>query len=136
MLRLLVYIMTSDTGKAPKIKNGICILKGCKKNTIEKHAEIGEWVIGIGSKKMCNGKYDRKMIYAMKVEEKKPPSSSHFTHYGNKAIFVGILENILKTRFRTKYINDPKLYQKFDKFMGREPKGKIDSYCCKMPCKH
>ena len=50
MSELLVYVMTSDRGKAPKVKGNICVLEGCKKKTIEKYAKSGDWIIGIGGK--------------------------------------------------------------------------------------
>lgn len=64
-----VYRMTHDTGFAPNIKNGICILSGCKKTTIEIWAQTHGWVIGIGGND--TGKPD-KLIYAMEVKENIP----------------------------------------------------------------
>ncbi|MBU4245551.1 MAG: hypothetical protein ABIF85_03290 [Nanoarchaeota archaeon] len=136
MPRLLIYVMTSDKGKAPKIEDDICILCGCKKRSIEKHAEVGDWIIGIGGKKLCNGIYDRKLIYAMKVESCNPPTSKHFTHYGDKAISINDFNEITEVK-RTKYIrNNPDTYQRFDKLMNSQPRGKIGSYCCRIPCKY
>jgi len=59
--------MDHDTGFAPHIENKICVVSGCKKNTIEKWAKRGSWVIGIGGNK--TGK-PNKLIYTMEVEEK------------------------------------------------------------------
>lgn len=127
--------MTSDTGKAPEVKSNICILEKCKVKNIVKHAKIGDWIIGIGGKKPCKGKYDRKMIYAMKVESEKPPKSRYFTHYGDKAIPLDDFNEITRVK-RTKYIrNSPDLYQDFDNFMDSQPRGKIGSFCCKISCK-
>lgn len=64
-----VYRMDYDTGFAPNTEHGICTLSGCKKSTIERWAEKGSWVIGIGGDN--TGKPDR-LIYAMKVEKKIP----------------------------------------------------------------
>jgi len=148
MSRLLIYVMTSDTGKAPEIRNGLCILEKCKGSTIVKGAKIGDWIMGIGGKmlsKACNSNYDKKLIYAMKVERENPPKSRYFTHYGKKAIFLDAekFKKIIKVK-RTEYIEDRNLYQKFDRFMRSERlkgrKGKIDSYCCgkicRVLCKH
>ena len=136
MSELLVYVMTSDRGKAPKVKGNICVLEGCKKKTIEKYAKSGDWIIGIGGiglSRICNRVYDRKLIYAMKVECECPPKSRYFTHYGDKAISFSKLKNLWKiikaTRFRTKYIKNPNLYSDFDKFMVSQRRGKIGSYC-------
>ena len=136
MSELLVYVMTSDSGKAPKVKDNICVLKGCKKRTIEKYAKSGDWIIGIGGielSRICNRAYDRKLIYAMKVKCENPPKSKYFTHYGDEAISFSKLKNLWKiikaTRFRTKYIKNQNLYDDFDKFMVSQQRGKIDSYC-------
>ena len=64
-----VYRMDHDTGFAPNIDHNICSLSGCKKTTVEKWAEKGSWVIGIGGK---NTGKPNKLIYAMKVEENQP----------------------------------------------------------------
>jgi hypothetical protein len=135
MPRLLIYVMKNDTGKAPKIEDDTCVLSRCMTKSIVPHAEIGDWIIGIGGKTLCKGKYDRKLIYAMKVEGCHPPTSKHFTHYGEKAISINGFNEIIQVK-RLKYIrSDPNLYQKFDKFMGGQPIGKINSYCDKVPCK-
>jgi hypothetical protein len=68
-----IYRTDHDTGFAPNIKYGICTLCGCKKTVIEKHAEKGSWVIGIGGN--STGK-PNKVIYAMEVED--TPSYSKF----------------------------------------------------------
>lgn len=58
------YRIDHDTGFAPHIEKNICIMSGCKINTIEKWATEGSWVIGIGGNN--TGKPD-KLMYAMKV---------------------------------------------------------------------
>lgn len=62
-----VYRMDHDTGFAPNIQDNICTLSGCKKDTIEKWASQGSWIIGIGGKR--TGKPD-KLIYVMIVDER------------------------------------------------------------------
>lgn len=64
--RHYVYRMDHDTGFAPNIEYGICSLSGCKRNTVEKWANRGSWVIGIGGK--GTGK-PNKLVYAMQIEE-------------------------------------------------------------------
>ncbi|GAH34052.1 unnamed protein product [marine sediment metagenome] len=67
-----VYRMDHDTGFAPKIKDGVCTLSGCKsqakngRRNIEELAEKGSWVIGIGGN---NTAKPNMLIYAMEVEE-------------------------------------------------------------------
>lgn len=58
--------MDHDTGFAPNVGYALCTLSGCKKNTIEKWAKKGSWVIGIGGNN--TGKAN-KLIYIMKVDE-------------------------------------------------------------------
>ena len=71
-MRLYSYIMTYDTGFAPNPFHGYCTLATCKP-TIRKTAQVGDWIIGTGSKKMntCPGKIDRSgyLVYAMRVTE-------------------------------------------------------------------
>jgi len=69
MARNYVYRMDHDTGFAPNVNNNICSLSGCKKTTVEKWAQKGSWVIGIGGK---NTGQPNKLIYAMEVEENLP----------------------------------------------------------------
>ena len=58
--------MDHDTGYAPNTSYGICTLGGCKKTNVEKWAQKGSWVIGIGG----NGTgMPNKLIYAMEVED-------------------------------------------------------------------
>ena len=59
------YIITRDYGFAPNPFYGFCTLACCK-SQIRKKAQKGDWVIGLGSKKLkCRGE----IIYAMKVTE-------------------------------------------------------------------
>lgn len=141
MSRLLVYVMIADTGKAPEINGNLCILEKCNPKIV-KSAEVGDWIIGIGGVKLsrkCNkpdSHYDRKLIYAMKVESENPPKSKYFTHFGTEAIPIESFKELVgvkSTKYRTKYIrNNPKLYQKFDDFMNSKPRGKIGKYCCEV----
>lgn len=66
MSKNYVYRIDHDTGFAPNADSDICTLSGCKTTTVEKWAEKGSWVIGIGGNN--TGKPD-KLIYAMKVDE-------------------------------------------------------------------
>jgi hypothetical protein len=71
MPRHYVYRMDHDTGFAPNTDYGVCTLGGCKVTTVERWADKGGWVIGIGG----NGTgRPNKLIYAMEVEEGLPYS--------------------------------------------------------------
>jgi hypothetical protein len=140
MPRLLVYVMVSDTGKAPNIsKNGhVCTLARCKKQTIVRSARKDDWIVGIGGKtlsKKCKRDYNRNLIYAMKVEDVvEPPKSKHFTHYGDTAKPLKGFKDITDVK-RTKYLKNESLYKKFDKYMNKRKIGKRGNYCCVAPCK-
>jgi hypothetical protein len=106
------YRIDHDLGFAPHIQRRICTLCGCKKTTIEKWAQAGSWVVGIGGN--GTGKPNL-LIYALKVQETLPYSefkrrhpaqsayllrkriradapvlvSHHFYYFGDQAIDVG-----------------------------------------------
>ncbi|WP_028525192.1 Nmad2 family putative nucleotide modification protein [Runella limosa] len=61
------YKMTRDYGFAPNPFGGVCTLATCKPH-IRKKAEVGDWIIGSGSKKIKSAYY--RPIYLMKVTEK------------------------------------------------------------------
>jgi hypothetical protein len=69
MSKHYAYRMKHDTGFAPHIDRDLCTLSGCKKTTVEKWAEQGSWVIGIGGKHTLQAD---KLIYALQVDEKLP----------------------------------------------------------------
>ena len=63
--RLYSYIVARDYGFAPNPFYGFCTLATCKPQ-IRKKAEIGDWIIGTGSKKKGR---DGRLVYAMRVTE-------------------------------------------------------------------
>lgn len=65
MAGLFRYVLRWDIGFAPNPYFGFCTLATCKPQ-IRKHAALGDWVVGIGSKQ--NGQQGR-LVYAMRVEE-------------------------------------------------------------------
>jgi hypothetical protein len=71
--RFLFGVTSCAEGTSQRIDEGLCTVCGCKKSTIERWAEAGSWVVGIGGKN--TGKPDR-LIYAMRVEQ--TPSYSAF----------------------------------------------------------
>jgi len=67
-MRLFSYKLIRDYGFAPNPFPPYCTLATCKP-IIRLHAQIGDWVVGIGScakDSLCKNK----LLYAMKVEEK------------------------------------------------------------------
>jgi hypothetical protein len=69
MVKNYVYRMDHDTGFAPNTGFGLCTLCGCKATTVERWAQKGGWVIGIGGK---GTHQPNKLIYAMEVENNIP----------------------------------------------------------------
>jgi hypothetical protein len=74
MSKLYSYVLRVDTSAAPNPFWGICTLTICKP-VIRKFANIGDWIIGTGSKKVKVGDkivdYSNHIVYAMKVTDKK-----------------------------------------------------------------
>ena len=73
--RLFSYILRIDDGAAPNPFWGLCTLTICKPK-IRKIAELGDWIIGTGSKRVQQKDYTFKdysnhLIYAMRVTCKK-----------------------------------------------------------------
>ena len=66
MTKLYSYVVKRDYGFAPNPFFGVCTLATCKPK-IRKTAEIGDWVIGTGSKTQ---KKDGYAIFVMRVSEK------------------------------------------------------------------
>ena len=64
-MRPYAYVVTHDNGFAPNPFHGYCTLATCKPR-IRKHAEIGDWIFGVGS---TQNNQAGKLIYAMRVEE-------------------------------------------------------------------
>ena len=64
--RHYVYRMDHDTGFAPHVSGEACTLCGCKSTTVERWAEQGSWVFGVGGN--GTGRPDA-LIYAMEVED-------------------------------------------------------------------
>jgi hypothetical protein len=64
-MRLHSYVVARDFGFAPNPFFGICSLATCKPK-IRGAAEIGDWIIGTGSKQRNREKH---LVYAMRVNE-------------------------------------------------------------------
>ena len=79
MVRLHSYIVRRDYGFAPNPFFGYCTLATCKPR-IRKAAEIGDWIVGTGSKTENLAGH---LVYAMRVAE--TPS---FNEYWNDPRFI------------------------------------------------
>jgi hypothetical protein len=66
--RLYTYIVRIDDGAAPNPFGGMCSLTICKPK-IRSSAQIGDWIVGVGSRNAPSGDLSGRLIYAMKVSE-------------------------------------------------------------------
>ena|SRR2546425_97785 len=64
-MKLYSYVVARDYGFAPNPFFGVCTLATCKPK-IRGSADVGDWIIGTGSKQYC---LDGRLVYAMKVSE-------------------------------------------------------------------
>lgn len=77
-MKLFSYCLKNDSGAAPNPYWGICSLVICKPN-IRKTANIGDWIVGIGSANSPIGDISDCIVYAMKVTgRKKMKEYDHF----------------------------------------------------------
>jgi hypothetical protein len=72
-MKLYSYILRFDDGAAPNPFGGVCTLNICKP-TIRRKAQVGDWVIGTGSKntRLKDGKtynFSDSLVYAMKISQ-------------------------------------------------------------------
>ncbi|MHB8579900.1 MAG: Nmad2 family putative nucleotide modification protein [Ignavibacteriaceae bacterium] len=66
------YVLRYDDGVAPNPYYGYCTLAVCKP-VIRRKAQVGDWIIGTGSKENVNLEDDiPRIIYAMRVQEVLP----------------------------------------------------------------
>lgn len=68
MPRLFSYTIPVDDGAAPNPFRGMCTLTICKPK-IRMKAEVGDWVVGLGSIRAPSGNLGGKMVYAMRVDQ-------------------------------------------------------------------
>jgi hypothetical protein len=88
LTKIYSYILKNDSGAAPNPFWRKCTLTICKP-VIRRTAEIGDWIIGTGSKnsKLKDGKnydYSDSIIYAMKVTDIK--TLSEYDEFCNKKL--------------------------------------------------
>ena len=77
-MRLFSYVVARDFGFAPNPFYGACTLATCKPG-IRKGTDIGDWIIGTGSKKKDRGDF---LVYAMRITE-----AMTFSEYWNDPRF-------------------------------------------------
>jgi hypothetical protein len=63
------YCIPYDDGAAPNPYWGVCTLAICKP-AIRRHAQVGDWVVGTGSKHSPIGDVSGRVVYAMRVSQK------------------------------------------------------------------
>src|SRR5215217_2593842 len=68
-MKLYSYCLRYDGGSAPNPFWGICTLVICKP-AIRRTAEIGDWIVGLGSAQSPIGDISTSVVYAMKVTSK------------------------------------------------------------------
>ena len=68
-MKLYSYCLRSDNGAAPNPYWNICTLVICKPS-IRRTAEIGDWIVGLGSANSPIGDISNYVVYAMKVTSK------------------------------------------------------------------
>ena len=68
MTRLYTYCIPCDDGAAPNPFWGTCTLTICKP-AIRRTAQIGDWIVGTGSKHSPIGDITGKVVYAMRVSK-------------------------------------------------------------------
>jgi hypothetical protein len=68
-MKLYTYCLRYDSGAAPNPYWGICTLAICKP-AIRRTAEIGDWIVGLGSAHSPIGDISDHVVYAMKVTGK------------------------------------------------------------------
>ncbi|MBI1881291.1 MAG: hypothetical protein HYR94_24180 [Chloroflexi bacterium] len=67
--KLYSYCVRNDAGAAPNPFWGICTLVICKP-VIRRSAQVGDWIVGLGSVNSSIGDVSDKVVYAMKVTSK------------------------------------------------------------------
>jgi hypothetical protein len=68
MSKLYTYCIPYDDGAAPNPYWGTCTLTICKP-AIRRTAQIGDWIVGTGSKHSLIGDISGKVVYAMRVSK-------------------------------------------------------------------
>lgn len=90
-MNLYSYVVRYDSGFAPNPFYGVCTLATCK-GLIRGHADVGDWLVGVGSasQKIQQG---GRLVYAMRVSEKIT-----FNEYYNDLRFQAKKANLTGSR--------------------------------------
>jgi hypothetical protein len=67
--KLYSYCIPYDDGAAPNPFGGTCTLVICKP-VVRRTAEVGDWIVGTGSKRSPVGDTSGRLVYAMRVTDK------------------------------------------------------------------
>lgn len=67
-MKLFSYCIPMDDGAAPNPYWGVCTLTICKPQ-IRRVATKGDWIVGVGSKRVKGKSYAGRLVYAMKVTD-------------------------------------------------------------------
>ena len=67
-MKLYSYCIPIDDGAAPNPYWGVCTLTVCKP-AIRRVAQVGDWIVGVGSVNVGGVDYSGRMVYAMKVTD-------------------------------------------------------------------
>jgi hypothetical protein len=102
-MNLYSYVVRVDGGVAPNPQGKYCTLACCKP-TIRRTAEVGDWIVGCGSKETVG---QDMFVYAMKVKEVLT-----FEDYHQDKRFKGRIDNIY-------YKEEKKWVQSANNFHGK-----------------
>jgi hypothetical protein len=74
-MKVCAYVMTVDSGLAPNPFHGVCTLSVCTPNHVNANLKYGDYIIGIAgiglSKKLKNPSQPWRLLYVMKIDERK-----------------------------------------------------------------
>jgi hypothetical protein len=80
---LYSYCLRYDDGAAPNPYWGVCTLAICKP-AIRRTAKVGDWVLGLGSRRSPMGSVSGRLVYAMKIS--KVLSMAGYDEYCRKSL--------------------------------------------------
>jgi hypothetical protein len=77
MPKLYSYVVDHDLGFAPHPFEGMCTLAKCKvgsekRDNVVEMAKLGDWIAGTGGADLSKSAGHRKLVYAMRVDDKIP----------------------------------------------------------------
>ncbi len=88
MPKLFSYVVDHDHGFAPNPSGGLCTLAKCKyrtkKRNIVELTQEGDWIAGTGGADLRKSAGHRKLIYAMRVDQKIPLSEYCQAYQGKR----------------------------------------------------